>query len=54
MIKADYLIDDHEKNLVKFEGTGLLYDAPHNYHIEGYKRVYSWKEIGTLLLPEEV
>ena len=54
MIKADYLIDDHEKNLVKFEGTGLLYDAPHNYHIEGYQRVYSWKEIGTLLLPAEV
>lgn len=51
MIKADYLIDDHEKNLVKFEGTPLLFDAPHNYHLEGYQRVYSWKEIEGLLLP---
>ena len=52
MIKADYLIDDHEKNLVKFEGTPLLFDAPHNYHLEGYQRVYSWKEIEGLLLPQ--
>lgn len=52
MIKADYLIDDHEKNLVKFEGTPLLFDAPHNYHLKGYQRVYSWKEIEGLLLPQ--
>ncbi|MFY7887301.1 MAG: 5' nucleotidase, NT5C type [Spirosomataceae bacterium] len=52
MIKADYLIDDHEKNVVKFEGTPLLFDAPHNYHLEGYQRVYSWKEIEGLLLPQ--
>ena len=52
MIKADYLIDDHEKNLVKFEGTPLLFDAPHNYHLEGYQRVYSWKEVEGLLLPQ--
>ena len=31
MIKADYLIDDHEKNLVNFtEGTPVLFSAPHN------------------------
>lgn len=50
MIKADYIIDDHEKNLVKFEGKGLLFDAMHNQHITGYTRVRSWKEIETLLL----
>ncbi|WP_229359358.1 5' nucleotidase, NT5C type [Flectobacillus major] len=52
MIKADYLIDDHEKNLVKFEGKGLLFDAPHNGHLQEYTRVYSWKEVEGLLLPE--
>ncbi len=53
MIKADYLIDDHEKNLVKFEGKGLLFDAPHNYHVQGYQRVFSWKEIEGLLLKKK-
>lgn len=52
MIKADYLIDDHEKNLVTFEGTPLLFDAPHNYHLAGYQRVHSWKEVEGLLLPQ--
>ncbi len=53
IIKADYLIDDHEKNLKPFEGTPLLFSAPHNAHLTGYTRVSSWKEIEGLLLPEE-
>lgn len=50
MIKADYIIDDHEKNLINFSGKGLLFDAPHNQHIVDFQRVDSWKHIETILL----
>jgi 5'-nucleotidase len=50
MIQADYLIDDHEKNLHTFTGTPLLFTAPHNLHISDFKRVNNWKEIESLLL----
>jgi 5'-nucleotidase len=45
MIRADYIIDDHEKNLINFQGKGLLFDAVHNKHITDFQRVHSWKEI---------
>lgn len=50
MIKADYIIDDHEKNLINFSGKGLLFDAPHNQHTIDFQRVDSWKQIETILL----
>ena len=50
MIRADYIIDDHEKNLINFMGTGLLFDAPHNKHITDFQRVNSWKEVEKLLM----
>lgn len=51
MIKADYLIDDHLKNIAAFtEGTPLLFTAAHNRHIEGYTRVNNWREVEQLLL----
>jgi 5'(3')-deoxyribonucleotidase len=50
MIQADYLIDDHEKNLHTFTGTPLLFTAPHNLHINDFKRVNNWKEIESFLL----
>ena len=50
MIRADYIIDDHEKNLINFTGTGLLFDAPHNKHITDFQRVNSWKEVEKLLM----
>ena len=54
MILADYLIDDHEKNLKTFtNGTPLLFSALHNLHIHDYQRVNSWEEIANLLLPNE-
>ncbi len=50
MIKADYLIDDHEKNLLAFrEGTPLMFDAPHNFDVKGFQRMNNWKEIEKLL-----
>lgn len=50
MISADYLIDDHEKNLKTFTGTPLLFSAPHNLHIQDYERVNSWSEIKARLI----
>jgi 5'-nucleotidase len=50
MIRADYIIDDHEKNLINFQGKGLLFDAVHNKHITDFQRVNSWKDIESLLL----
>lgn len=50
MIRADYIIDDHEKNLINFTGKGLLFDAPHNKHITDFQRVNSWKEIEKILI----
>ncbi|MEM1123728.1 MAG: 5'(3')-deoxyribonucleotidase [Bacteroidota bacterium] len=44
-IIADYLIDDHVKNLVGFMGKGLLYHAPHNLENTTFTRVKNWKEI---------
>ncbi len=50
MISADYLIDDHEKNLKTFTGTPLLFTAPHNLHIHDYERVNSWLDVQSRLL----
>ena len=45
IISADYLIDDHEKNLSTFKGKPLLFDAIHNQKLEGYERFKTWREI---------
>ncbi|MCS7019345.1 MAG: 5'-3'-deoxyribonucleotidase [Cytophagales bacterium] len=50
MIQADYLIDDHEKNLIHFTGTPIIFTAPHNLHLQGYERVNNWAEIGERFL----
>lgn len=50
MIKADYLIDDHERNLSTFEGTPLLFTAQHNLHIQDFTRVNNWQEVAEMLL----
>jgi 5'(3')-deoxyribonucleotidase len=50
ILLADYLIDDNPRQLARFRGTGILYDAPHNAHITGYTRVRSWLEIEQLFL----
>jgi 5'(3')-deoxyribonucleotidase len=50
MIQADYLIDDHEKNLISFMGKPIVFTAPHNIHLHGYERVNNWAEIGNKFL----
>ncbi|RXK52217.1 5' nucleotidase, NT5C type [Aquirufa rosea] len=50
MIQADYLIDDHEKNLITFSGKPILYSALHNLHIQDYERVNNWKEVAHMFI----
>ena len=45
ILRADYLIDDLPRNLLRFVGTGLLYDAPHNQAATGFTRVANWLEV---------
>ena len=50
ILRADYLIDDNPRQLERFIGTGILYDAPHNITVTGYTRVHNWLEIESLFL----
>jgi 5'-nucleotidase len=45
IVNGDIMIDDHEKNLKTFDGECLLFDAVHNWHLEGYTRVQNWDEV---------
>src|SRR5580700_886039 len=45
ILRADFLIDDLPKNLLRFEGLGLLYTAPHNLAATGFTRVNNWAEV---------
>ncbi|HEY3703516.1 MAG TPA: 5'-3'-deoxyribonucleotidase [Terracidiphilus sp.] len=45
ILLADYLIDDLPRNLQRFQGTGLLYTAPHNLNTTEYARVNDWNEV---------
>jgi 5'-nucleotidase len=53
IIKAAIMIDDHFKNLDHFEGETILFSQPHNILADPgkHKRVNSWKEIESMLLP---
>lgn len=53
VIRADYLIDDLPRNLQRFQGEGLLFSAPHNLHVSGYRRVNSWREVAGIFLPKQ-
>ncbi len=45
ILRADYLIDDQPRNLLRFEGQGLLYTAPHNLAATGFVRVDNWLQV---------
>ena len=45
IIQADYMIDDHVRNLRTFKGKGLLYTASHNIENQEYTRVNNWLEV---------
>jgi len=53
ILRADFLIDDNPRQLRRFSGTGILYDAPHNAAVTGFRRVKSWLEIEEIFLGEQ-
>jgi 5'(3')-deoxyribonucleotidase len=50
IVQAEYMIDDHIKNLQHFKGEALMFTAPHNILETDYKRVNTWEEVSKLLL----
>lgn len=54
LVFGDYLIDDGVHNLEDGRYKGILFDRPHNRLFDekaaGITRVYSWDEIGQILL----
>lgn len=48
VIDADYLIDDSARHFKLFRGEGILFDAPHNRHVTGFRRVHNWPEVETM------
>lgn len=53
VVAADYLIDDHPKHFKLFPGEGILFDAPHNHNVTGYRRVHNWHEAEELFANAE-
>ena len=47
IIKTDYLIDDHLKNLDNFSGIPLMFTAAHNVNFNHHQRLNNWAEILT-------
>ena len=52
ILRADYLIDDQPLHFRRFTGEGILFSAPHNLQVSGYRRVDNWAQVGQLLLPD--
>ncbi len=52
ILNADYLIDDRERHFKRFRGEGILFTAPHNTHVQGYRRANGWREVEALLLEQ--
>jgi 5'(3')-deoxyribonucleotidase len=50
LISGDYMIDDHEKNLIHFTGKPYIFTSPHNLEVKGYERINNWQEAGELFL----
>jgi 5'(3')-deoxyribonucleotidase len=50
ILAADYLIDDTPRHFKHFRGEGILFSAPHNRRVQGFRRVESWQDVRTLFL----
>ena len=52
ILNADYLIDDNARHFERFRGEGILFTAPHNLHVQGYRRVNDWRDVEAMLLEQ--
>lgn len=54
IIQADYMIDDHIRNLEAFRGFPILYTATHNIHENRFTRVDNWLEVQAFFQQEKL
>jgi 5'(3')-deoxyribonucleotidase len=52
ILHADYLIDDQAGHFRRFQGEGILFTAPHNLGITGFRRVDDWRHVAKVFLPK--
>ena len=52
ILNADYLIDDNPRQLRRFTGQGVLFEAHHNVAVTGFPRVRNWLEVERMFLME--
>jgi 5'(3')-deoxyribonucleotidase len=50
ILAADYLIDDTPRHFKHFRGEGILFSAPHNRSVQGFRRVESWLDVRKMFL----
>ncbi len=50
ILRGDYLIDDNPRQLRRFRGEGILFSAPANVLVTGFRRVDNWPDIEKLFL----
>jgi 5'(3')-deoxyribonucleotidase len=48
ILATDFLIDDNSRHFLRFQGEGILFSAPHNRPVTGYRRVDSWRDVQRL------
>lgn len=53
ILRGDYLIDDNPRQLRRFQGEGILYSAPANAFVEGFRRVNNWRDVERMFLDEQ-
>lgn len=53
VVEADVLVDDSPRQLARFQGRPILFDAPHNRHETRFPRARGWAEVRRLLLEPE-
>lgn len=53
ILRADYMIDDHVRNIAAFQGTGLLFTASHNLAETRFTRVNNWQEVRAFFKQEQ-
>src|SRR5580700_1490748 len=51
ILNAHFLIDDQPLHFRRFKGEGILFSAPHNYGIQGFRRVDNWRQFAGIFLP---
>ena len=50
ILRGDFLIDDNPRQLRRFRGEGILFSAPANAYVTGFRRVDTWLDVERMFL----